>query len=309
MKIRIVILFAVALLFASQADAQIILKTEYIGNSAYMHWPEDVDAKPQKVGKAKGSTLVYSGNASIPFYMRKNEADRITAWGIGLGGAYASLKNRNFTGDMVSEMMNMQLGLFHLRPIAPKWSVMMSLGAGVYTPFTDLSRVGWEHVLGSGGVIFIWHLRPNLDLGAGVAVNNSLGYPMVFPALYINWRLDGKFKVNVSMGEGVELSGKYEFGSLFSLALAFEMNGQMALMKREEDGKRMMFSHQYMTLGLRPEVKLGKSGLALFATAGINVHRPAEYLELTLKSLFAGNSDSYYFRPAPYASVGIKFGF
>ena len=130
---------------------------------------------------------------------------------------------------------------------------------------------------------------------------------MVFPALYLDWRLEGRFKVNVSMMEGIELAAGYEFNDGFRLSLAFEMNGQMALLK--QDGKRMMFSHQYMTLGLKPEVKLGKSGLALFATAGMSVHRPAEYSELTLKGLFVGSDDSYYFRPAPYASAGIRFGF
>jgi sRNA-binding regulator protein Hfq len=183
---------------------------------------------------------------------------------------------------------------------------MASLGAGIYTPHAKFSKIGWEHVLANGAVIFIWHLWPNLDLGAGVAVNTSLGYPMVFPAMYINWHLDKKIKVNVSMMNGVELSGGYEFTDQFKLALSFEMNGQMALVKR--DGKRMMFNHQYMVVGLKPQVKLGKTGLSLYAMGGLNVYRPAEYSELTLKAMFA-NRDSYHFRPAPYAAVGIGFGF
>ncbi len=295
------------------ANAQISFKTEYIGGSHYMHkyWPDsqDENVPAEKVGNARGSSVVYSGNISVPFYMRMNENNRPTAWGVGLGGSYASLRNQNFTDDMAlpSEIMNLSLGLFHLRPISEKWSMMASLGAGVFTPFAKFSNIGWEHVLGSGGVIFIWHLRPNLDLGGGVAVNNSLGYPMVFPALYVNWRLDGKFKVNVAMMDGIELSAGYEFTDWFKLSLAGEMNGQMVLTKK--DGKRMMFSHQYMTLGLKPEIRLGKSGLSLFATGGWSIHRPAEYSELTLKGLFVGSDDSYFFRGAPYASVGIRFGF
>lgn len=317
MRIISIILAATGILFCTEAGAQIQFKTEYLGNSHYMHTPEDIDAKNEKVGSSKGSAVVHSGSAQIPFYMKMNENNRPTAWGIGLSGSYASLNNTNFTDDlgsnqalsasmMVSDIMNLQLGLFHIRPISEKWSMMASLGAGIYTPFGRFSKIGWEHVLGSGGVILIWHLKPNLDLGGGLAINNSLGYPMVFPALYVNWRLDGKFKVNVSMGEGIELSGKYEFNDWFSTALAFEVNGQMALMKR--DGKRMMFTHQYMVVGLKPEVKLGQTGLSLFAMAGLNAYRPAEYSELTLKAIFA-QDDSYFFRAAPYASAGIKFGF
>ncbi len=293
--------------FCTAVGAQITFKTEYIAGSHYMYLPGD-DAKPEKVGSAQGSSLVYSGSANIPFYMKMNEHNRPTAWGIGLGGSYASLDNRNFPGDMAlpSEIMNLQFGLFHTRPLGERMSMMASLGAGVFTPFARVSNIGWEHVLGSGGVIFIWHLRPNLDLGAGLAANNSLGYPMVFPALYLDWRLEGRFKVNVSMMEGIELAAGYEFNDWFRLSLAFEMNGQMALL--EQDGKRMMFSHQYMALGLKPKVRLGKSGLSLFAMAGLSAMRPAEYGELTLRAMFA-SVDSHYFRASPYASAGINIFF
>ncbi len=308
-----IVCFAVGLLFCSIANAQISFKTEYIGGSHYMHKHygkyNENDEKAEKVGDSNGSSLVYSGSISVPFYMKMNENNRPTAWGVALGGSYASLMNRNFTDDMAlpSEIMNLSLGLFHVRPLGEKWSMMASLGAGIFTPHAKFRDIGWEHVLGSSSVVFIWHLRPNLDLGGGLAVNNSLGYPMIFPALYINWQLDGKFKVNVAMMDGIELSGGYEFTDWFKLSLAFEMNGQMALLK--QDGKRMMFSHQYLTLGLKPEVKLGNSGLSLFGMAGMSAHRPAEYNELTLKNLFVGSDDSYFFRGAPYASVGIRFGF
>ena len=305
MRIISLCLTVAGLFFCTVAGAQITFKTEYIAGSQYMYLPND-EAKPEKVGNASGSSLVYSGSANIPFYMKMNGNNRPTAWGIGLGGSYASLDNRGFTGDMVSEIMNLQLGLFHTRPLGDRMSMMITIGAGVFAPFARVSKIGREHLLGSGGLILIWHLRPNFDLGVGVAANNSLGYPMVFPALYLDWRLEGRFKVNVSMMEGIELAAGYEFSDWFRLSLAFEMNGQMALLV--QDGKRMMFSHQYMVAGLKPEVKLGKSGLSLFAMAGLNVMRPAEYSELTLRAMFV-SVDSYYFRPSPYVSAGIKFGF
>jgi hypothetical protein len=315
--ITICLTFAAGIFFCTVANAQISFKTEYIGNSHYMHryWPDywqDDQNKPnpaEKVGDSKGSSLVYSLNASIPFYMKMNENNRPTAWGVALGGTYASLKNQKFSSDVAipSEIMNLNLGFFHMRPISDKWSMMASLGAGIYTPHAKFSDIGWEHVLANGAVVFIWHVRHNLDLGAGIAVNNSLGYPMVFPAMYVNWSLDRKFKVNISMMEGLELSAGYEFTDWFRLSLSGEMNGQMALVKK--DGKRMMFTHQYIVAGLKPQVKLGKTGLSLYAMGGMSVHRPAEYSELTLKAMFVGTDHSYFFRPAPYASVGIQFGF
>ena len=289
----------------TESHAQIAVKVEYIGQSAYMHIPKG-DESSVKVGDCKGSAIVYQGFANIPVYMKKNQNGRPTAWGIGLGGSYASLSNKNFENDMVSEIMNLQLGVFHLRPLNDKWSMLASIGAGVYTPFTDFSEIRYKNVLASTAVIFIRHLKPNLDLGGGLAVNSTFGYPMVFPALYINWSLEGRFKVNVMLGEGLELSAGYEFSDYFTLSLAFDMNGQMALL--EKDGKDMIFTHQYMITGLRPEIRLGKSGVSIPVTVGINATRPAYYSDRTLKGMFSMDND-FFFRVSPYASVGIRYGF
>jgi hypothetical protein len=66
---------------------------------------------------------------------------------------------------MVSEIMNLQLGIYHLRPLNDKWSVRAAVGMGVFTPSTDFSRIRFKNVLGSAGVVFIRHLKPNLAVG------------------------------------------------------------------------------------------------------------------------------------------------
>lgn len=69
----------------------------------------------------------------------------------------------------------------------------------------------------------------------------------------------------------------------------------------------MIFSHQYIVTGFRPEVKLGKK-LSVTGMAGLNLYRPASYSDRTLKGVFAADND-YYFSVAPYASVGLKMKF
>ncbi|MDR2680099.1 MAG: DUF6268 family outer membrane beta-barrel protein [Tannerella sp.] len=305
MKLISICLVTAGILFCVEGSAQISFKTEYIGNSGYRYLPSG-DGPSEKVGDSKGSAAVYQGIANIPFYMKKNENNRLTAWGVGIGGAYASLGNENFTSDIVSEIMNLQLGIFHLRPLNDKWSMMVSIGAGIYAPFTEFSKIRYKNVLGSAGVVFICHLNPSLDLGGGLAVNSSLGYPMVFPALYLNWNYESKFKVNISLGEGLELTAGYGFSDCFSLSLGAEMNGQMALL--EKDGKDVMFTHQYIVAGLRPEIKFGKTGISMPFMVGINAYRPAYYSDRTLKGMFAMDND-FYFSVSPYASVGIQYGF
>lgn len=181
-----------------------------------------------------------------------------------------------------------------------------SAGVAVLAPSADLSKIRFKHVLGSGGIIFIRHLKPNLSIGGGVAINSSLGYPMIFPAVYLNWELDGKFDMNVELVEGLDVSAGYSFNDWFKLSYALEMNGQAALL--EKDGKDVIFSHQYIVTGFRPEIKVGKTGLSMTAMAGLNLFRPASYSDRTLKGVFAADND-YYFAVSPYVSLGIKYNF
>lgn len=306
MKLRSLLLATLTTLLFLEINAQeVSFKTEYIGNSGYYYLPPGEKPK-EKIGDGKGSAMVYQGAVNIPLSMKINENNRPTAWGVGLGGAYASLKNQNFSEQMVSEIMNLQLGIYHLRPLNDKWSMRASLGMGVFTPSTDLSKISFKNVLASGGVVFIRHLKPNLAIGGGMAINSALGYPMIFPAVYLKWKTEGKFDVNIELVEGLEVSAGYEFNERFKLSYALEMNGQLALLEKE--GKDVIFAHQYIVTGLRPEIKLGKTGLSMTGMGGLNLFRPASYTDRTLKGVFAGDND-YYFSVSPYASVGLKMKF
>jgi|SRR5690606_462208 len=306
MKSTSLFLALTAILLGLEMKAQeVSLKAEYIGNSGYYYLPPGEKPK-EKIGDGKGSAMVYQGSVGIPLSVKLNENNRPTAWGVGFGGSYVSLNNKGFKDNIVSEIMNLQVGIYHLRPINDKWSMRASVGMGVFTPSIDFSKISFKNVLGSGGLIFIRHINPNLDIGGGVALNSSLGYPMVFPAVYVKWKLDGKFDINVELVEGLEISAGYDFNDRFKLSYAFEMNGQVALL--EKDGKDMIFSHQYIVTGFRPELKLGESGLFLTGMAGLNLYRPASYSDRTLKGVFASDND-YYFNVSPYASVGLKMKF
>src|SRR5690606_34818202 len=160
----------------------------------------------------------------------------------------------------------------------------------IFTPSTDFSKISFKHVLASGSVVVIRHLNPHLDIGGGLAINSSLGYPMVFPAIYVKWKHNGKFDVNIELVEGLDVSAGYTFNDTFKLSYALEMNGQVALL--EKDGKDVIFSHQYIVTGFRPEVKLGKK-LSVTGMAGLNRYRPASYSDRTLKGVFAADNDYY----------------
>src|SRR5690606_36440135 len=185
MKLKsIFIATLVSFLYLEGKSQQVSFKTEYLGNSGYYYLPPG-DKPKERIGDSKGSAMVYQGAVSIPLSMKMNENNRPTAWGIGFGGSYASFKNQNFSDHMVSEIMNLQIGVYHLRPLNDRWSMRVSVGTGVFTPSTDFSKISFKNVLVSVGAVFIRLLNPNLAIGAGATINSPLRYPMIFPTVYL----------------------------------------------------------------------------------------------------------------------------
>ena len=297
-----VLFLLLTFLVYSSINAQIMFITEYFGTSGYRMTEGDTD---QKVGDSKGSAVVYQGGINIPLSMKSDENDRPIIWAVSLGGAYAKLDNRNFTEPFViDEIMNIGFSISHLRPLSGKWSILIAAGAGIYMPNTRFSQINYKNILGNMGVIFIHHFKSNLELGGGLAMNNSFGYPMLFPAIYFNWKTEGRYTVKIAMLKGIEISAGHNIHKKLSLNFIIEMNGQMALL--EQEGKNKIFTHQYIVTGIRPEIKIGKR-LSIPITAGIHAMRPAEMVDRKLKSMF--QDKGYYFQIAPYVSTGLQIGF
>jgi hypothetical protein len=302
-KIMRLLLICFFISFAyTNTTAQVYFRTEYFGPSSYRLGDGDYN---EKVGTSKGSAAVFQGGINIPLYMKLNEKNRPTMWSINAGAAYAKLNNKNFTEPLViDEILNVAVGLNYLRPLNDKWSMKLGFGGGVFMPSTKLSQVMLKNMLASASAVFIRHLKPNLDLGGGLAINNSFGFPMLFPAFYLNWTTNGRYDVKVSLNDGLEVSAGYEVNKNLNLSLVAEINGQMALL--EQDGEDKIFTHQYIVTGIRPEIKLGKS-VVIPITVGINAMRPAQINERSLKNIFSDRD--YYFQLSPYGSVGLQMKF
>jgi hypothetical protein len=306
MHLKLILTTLLITVLHSSINAQVYFKTEHFGMSSFR------DDKNQKVGNSKGSASVYSSGINVPFYMKRDTTtSRITAWGVNASGAVAFLDNKNFSENIIpSEIMNASLSIIHLRPLNAKWSIGISAGVGIYAPNISFSKINHNHILGNAGVLFIHHLKPNLEFGLGGAVNNALGYPMIFPALYFKWNYDRGFNVKVSLMTGFELSVGYNINKNLSINLIGESKGEMALY--EENGKRQIFTHQSLVFGIHPEFKLGKN-ISIPITIGVQTERKAYSRELTLENLFSSpdlESEFYpAFQVAPYISTGIKLGF
>lgn len=303
----------IGLIYCNIINAQAYLKTEYITSSKYR------DENRDKNG-GKGDMKTIQGGVKIPVSVKMNENNKPIAWAVGLTGTYASMNNKNLSKDLcLKEMLNAQIGLIHMRPLNDKWSVMAMLGAGWYT--SDLNKISGKSILEQGGVLFIKHAKPNMDWGIGIALNNVLGYPMIFPSLYFDWRLEGKYQFRISMYNTFEASASMKINDNFKLSLIGEANGLTAVV--EKDSKTVLFVNQYGYAGIQPEFKIGKS-LFIPITMGVSMSREVYYKERTIKAFFNDNQsisldeDGFNeiksdnrpgFGVSAYCSVGIKYGF
>ena len=301
----------IILLLGVNSFAQISVKTEYIGNSEFYDAVADTNT-------GNGSAMIYSAGAMVPLSMQASAEDdpykRATIWGVALSGTFVKMNNQNFPigKELPSQVMNLGATALHLRPLKERWSILMALGIGSYTPQNRLSaiRIG-ENVLANGALVFIWHWRPNLEIGGGVALNNSFGYPMVFPALYLKYKggFSDKFTIDVSLLDGTKVAFGYDYSENLSLKLVANIGGYLAYLRR--NGQKEMFSSQTFFVGLEPEFKLGKH-ISIPVTFGGSFIRSGRYRERTLSAMFAseaknedGSARSSVFLPALYFAAGI----
>lgn len=301
----------IILLLGVNSFAQISVKTEYISNSEFYDAVADTNT-------GNGSAMIYSAGAMVPLSMQASAEDdpykRATIWGVALSGTFVKMDNQNFPigKELPSQVMNLGATALHLRPLKERWSMLMALGIGSYTPENRLSAIRIdENVLANGALVFIWHWRPNLEIGGGVALNNSFGYPMVFPALYLKYKggFSDKFTIDVSLLDGTKVAFGYDYSENLSLKLVANIGGYSAFLRR--NGQKEMFFSQTFFVGLEPEFKLGKH-ISIPVTFGGSFIRSGRYRERTLSAMFAseaknedGSARSSVFLPALYFAAGI----
>ena len=301
----------IALLFVVSVSAQISIRTEYISNSKFYDAVADTNT-------GDGSAMVYSVGAFVPLSMKAPEEDdpyqRPTLWGVSLSGSFVQMHNHHFPvgKELPSQVMNLGVTALHLRPLKERWSMLMALGAGSYTPENRLSSIHiGENVVANGAFMLVWHWRPNIEIGGGVALNNSFGYPMVFPALYFryNGAFSDKFTIEVWSIDGLKAGLGYNYRENLYFRLIANMGGYSAYLRR--NGEKEIFSQQTFVVGLQPEFKIGKH-VSIPLTVGGSFIRSGRYRERKLSAMFAseaknedGSARSSVFLPALYFAAGV----
>lgn len=256
-----------------------------------------------------GDLLKITGRYTLPISMKQNDLGQITMWNASIYGAFGVLSNKGEALDFNRDkILNTSINISHMRPISPKWSMVATLGGGIYSAPNAITA---KSILVNGGVIFLYKVRPNLDLGVGLGLTNSYGFPIALPMSIVNWRLSGKYEVKVDIASGMEISGAMKLNDKFKLKLiAMELDGMSAVM--DIDGESMIYGTTIMKSWLSTEYKTGKSS-TLFLGAGSTWMRSVTLSKRSLKDFFTNmfndQNNHLGFTPSGYFTAGFKYGF
>ena len=191
---------------------------------------------------------------------------------------------------------------------AARWSWLMALGLGTYTPENRLSSIAIaENVIANGALLFIWHHSKRLQIGAGTLVNTLFGYPMAFPTAFIDYK-DEKWSAwaKGNFLEGGKAAVGYRFNEFFELNLLADASIYAAFLRKE--GKKAVFFTQHTIVGLQPDFRVGKY-LHIPLVIGTDLMRMGIYKERKLSTFFTQTFEGtpkQSYSPALYFSVGIK---
>lgn len=281
------------------ANAQLQFSADYIGKSDL----EDKDGNKQGEGSMTRLSAQYTQKLS----MKLDEQYRPTAWMLTLNAKYASLNNKKGAEEFVpDEMLNASVNVTHIRPLSDKWSLMASLGIGIYAMPDEIYL---RSLQANGGAAFIYKVNPNLDLGVGAGLTNAYGMPGILPMFYMKWVTTGLYEVDLSMMTGLKLSVKRKWNEQFSTRLVvFDMDGMSAVVK--DEGKWKVYSTNLMRSMLQAEYHPADNVL-LYAGIGGVWRRSSRLADRKFKNFYKMFSDDNrkHFKSAMTIRVGadIKF--
>lgn len=253
----------------------------------------------------RGEMVRYGLKYNQPLSLKVNENGLPTVWALSLNSQYARLIDYGQARRLnPSSLLNATLSLSHIRPIADRWSIIASLGVGIYA---RADHVRWNTTLANGACIFAYQVRPGLSVGVGAGLTNAYGVPMVMPMAYLDWKLHGKWEVEVNFVNMIRASVAMRPTRKWRVGWnVLEMDAMLAVVPIEGRYKiyNSMMIKSYLTSSwyLTPK-------LSFYANAGIDMVRSSKLSRRRLGSMFSFGGHKCHFKPAPIFSVGARWGF
>lgn len=255
-----------------------------------------------------GNMQMCSGGYNIPLSVKYNEKEQLIAWSANLYGAYGILSNRGQAEDLNPDrILNGSINILHRRPLSERWSLIASVGGGIYAPTDEITI---KSILANGGVIFVYKLNKNMNIGVGAGLTNSYGVPMVLPMIYLNWQKMSKYEFKIDMSSGLKVSASTYLNKRMKIELvALEMDGMSAVTQIEEKSK--IYSTIMLKSYISPSFYFNKK-TSFYIGVGGNWVRGISLSDRSLKGFFDSfkeENNSKEFGVALNLTTGFRYSF
>lgn len=271
------------------------------------HLSQSDFADHQKISHGKGEQYRIGLKYYQPLSTKLNDNCDPTLWTMAIQGHLYDLRG---TGEAAkqnpNDILNASANLTHIRPISERWSIIATLGVGIYSAHDEIS---WSSLLANGGCLFIYKASSTFSIGGGIGLTNAYGAPMVVPMTYIKWNPKGRLEFDLNISNGIKASIQMQFGQNFKLKWnLLDMEGVTSVAKM--NGKNKLYSSMMLSSYLTPSFHFSKK-LSIFIDAGANMVRTSKITDRKIKYLFGGqkDEDKRHFRPAGKLGAGIRYDF
>ncbi|RFS19256.1 hypothetical protein DVR12_23770 [Chitinophaga silvatica] len=299
--------FLLLLLIANYSYAQlgasslngpgIAISTDYQPASHYIR-PED----SVKTG-ATTSQLRYNFGAGFMLLNRMDTATKkVRTLLFGVSGTYIRLNNKDYEQTIFpDELLNANAGFQYIQSMRNRWSLMaiaaVSLG-------TDLEEINGQDLFLQGGVLFIKQHSKRFSYGIGGMLTNAFGTPMILPAIFMRWKTDSRFALDINFPEKASVSTA--LSRYTDLALTVRTEGNTYDVTHGVNGKRLM-GYMQIKAGLESTWHIGKH-LDWILAGGSNLANSATFSDRKLSEMF---KEKPYYRLGTnyYLSTGLRWNF
>ncbi|KAA0993542.1 DUF6268 family outer membrane beta-barrel protein [Dyadobacter aurulentus] len=277
---------AMALLIANNLTcyaqiSQIEISGRYNPTSKYLP-PADSSSKP---GKAVQSEI--NAAAQINFYTGVDSLNRIRSFGSNVQFRYTNF-SRNGYNELIlpTDLYCTNVGLYYYSTINQKWAYNVFFNTALNTDFKKIDK---NDIFLAGGAVLSREFTPNFSLGFGALVHNNLGGFMPWPALTVDWKMGGKFRLDIrtpdkSPGIAHYVGISYAAYSKLNLSLAFqpEVVSYDVTPNRERTNRLMSFWQLPFTLSSAFQV----GDFEIIPSVGFTALRRYAYGEKKISEMF-----------------------
>ncbi|WP_353718855.1 DUF6268 family outer membrane beta-barrel protein [Dyadobacter sp. 676] len=262
--------------------SEIEVSAKYHPASGYLS-PADSVSRP---GKAIQSEINVS--ALINIHTRIDSATgKIRSLGSNVHARYTGFSRDGYNALILpSELYAVNVGLYYYSTINWKWAYNVFLNTAVNSDFEQVDK---NDAFLAGGAVFIRGFTPNFSLGFGAIVHNNLGAFMPWPALTVDWKMGGKFKLNIrtpdkSAGIAHYVGISYIPNYRWNISFAFQPEVLSYDVATNSERKNRLMSFWQLPFTLSPTFRAGN--FQIIPKLGFTALRRYAYGEKKVSEMF-----------------------